>query len=160
MIKVEHEPRQLLVAAALLIITTVIQTFGVVLLEDLVLFARKRVVVKTTRARMLTLLSGVVLNLFTLYLVQMSVWAAVYVRVTGYPSFIVGLYESGLAFTTLDVPELPPDWRFLGIAEGIAALLTFAWSTGVMLTQTSWIAQARRRYVRGITSSSPSARSR
>src|SRR5215472_11457482 len=101
MIKVEHEPRQLIVAAALLIITTVIQTFGVVVLEDLVLLARTRVAAKTTRPRMLTLLSGVVLYLFALYLVQMSVWAAVYMRVRGYPSFTAGLYESGLAFTTL-----------------------------------------------------------
>ena len=160
MIEVEHEPRQLIVAAALLIVATVIQTLGVVALEDLVLFARRRVAAKITRTRMLALLSGVVLYLFALYVVQMSVWAVVYLRIAGYPSYTVALYESGLAFTTLDVPELPPDWRFVGVAEGIAGLIMFAWSTGVMLTQTSWLAQARRRYERGVISFSPSARSK
>lgn len=120
----------------------------------------KRVAEKTTRARMLTLLSGVVVYLFALYIVQMGLWAAVYVRIAGYPSFTVGLYESGLAFTTMDAPELPPDWRFLGVAEGIAGLLMFAWSMGVMLTQTSWIVRARRRYGRRVISSSPAAGSK
>jgi|SRR5215831_17468396 len=160
MIKVEREPRQLVVAAALLIITAVIQTLGMIVLDDLVLLARKRVAEKTTRAHILTLLSGVVLYLFALSIVQMGLWAAVYLHIAGYPSFTVGLYESGLAFTTMDAPELPPEWRFLGVAEGIAGLLMFAWSMGLMLTQTSWIVQARRRYERRFISSSPSARSK
>ncbi|HTO88978.1 MAG TPA: hypothetical protein VMR54_15770 [Thermoanaerobaculia bacterium] len=34
MIEVEHEPRQLLVGAALMLVTAAIQTFGVVLLQE------------------------------------------------------------------------------------------------------------------------------
>ena len=147
MISVEREPRQLIVAAALMIATAVIQTIGVVILEDLVWLWRGRVAEKATRPRMLAVLSGVVLYLFALHLVQMTVWAAFYVRVTTYPSLAVALYESALAFTTMDAPQLPPAWRFLGAAEGIAGLLMFAWSTGVMLTQTSWVSEARRKHL-------------
>jgi len=146
-IKVEYVPRQLIVAAALMIVTAVIQTIGIVLLEDRVSRWRDRVVESTTRPRMLMVLCGVVLYLFALHVTQMSVWAAFYLRVASYPSPAVALYESGLAFTTMDVPELPPAWRFLGTAEGIAGLLMFAWSTGVMLIQTSWVGEARRKYL-------------
>jgi len=147
MIRIEHEPRQLIVAAALMAVTAVIQTIGIVVLEDRLSRWRDRVVESTTRPRMLLVLGGVVLYLFVLHVTQMSVWAAFYLRVAAYPSLAVSLYESGLAFTTMDVPELPPAWRFLGTAEGIAGLLMFAWSTGVMLIQTSWVGEARRKYL-------------
>ena len=147
MITVEREPRQLIVAATLMIATAVIQTIGVVLLEDLLWLWRNRVAENGTRPRMLAVLCGVVLYLFALHVAQMAVWAAFYLRVTDYPSLPAALYESGLAFTTLDAPELPPAWRFLGTAEGLAGLLMFAWSTGVMMIQTSWVGEARRKYL-------------
>ena len=147
MITVEREPRQLIVAAALMVVTAVIQTVGVVLLEDLVWHWRSWVGEKGTRPRTLAVLSAVILYLFALHVAQMAVWAAFYLRVTDYPGLSTALYESGLAFTTLDVPQLPPAWRFLGTAEGLAGLLMFAWSTGVMLAQTSWVGEARRKHL-------------
>src|SRR5262249_20387226 len=50
-IKVEHVPRQLIVAASLMVVTAVIQTIGIVLLEDRVSRWRDRVVEGTTRPR-------------------------------------------------------------------------------------------------------------
>ena len=144
----EHEPRQLIVGAVLMVSTAVIQTFGVVLLEELVLLWRHKVVEKTTPPRMLAMLSGVILYLFALHLLQIGLWATFYRQVAGYPSFAVGLYESALAFTTMDVAQLPPSWKFLSAAEGIAGLLMFAWSTGVMFNQTLWITDARHKYLR------------
>ena len=149
MITVEHEPRQFLVAAVFIVATAVIQTIGVVMLDDLVLRWRHRVVERATRPRVLVGLSGVVLYLFVLHLAQMSMWAALYLRVATYPSLTVAVYESALAFTTMDVPQLPPAWRFLGPAEGVAGMLMFAWSTGVMLTQMPWVVEARHQYPRG-----------
>ena len=148
-IRIEWDPRQLIVAAALMVVTTVIQTIGVLMLADLVLLWRHRVIENATWPRMLTDVSGVVLYLFVLHLAQISMWAVLYQRVATYPSLAVAVYESALAFTTMDVPQLPPAWRFLGPAEGIAGMLMFAWSTGVMLTQMSWVGEARRKYLRG-----------
>ena len=48
----------------------------------------------------------------------------------------------------MDVADLPPGWKFLSAAEGVAGLLMFAWSTGVLFAQTSWITEARRKYLR------------
>jgi hypothetical protein len=147
MIEVEHEPRQLLVGAALMIVTAVIQTFGVVLLEELVARVRGSVTQRPTPPRMLAVLSSIMIYLFALHLVEMAVWAAVYKAAAQYRSFSVALYESALAFTTMDEAELPLGWKFMSAAEGVTGLLMFAWSTGVMFNQTSWVTEARHSYV-------------
>ncbi len=50
--------------------------------------------------------------------------------------------------TTMDSPDLPPAWIFLGAAEGITGVLMFAWSTSVMFNHMAWIIQARQKYRR------------
>jgi hypothetical protein len=148
LVHVVREPRQLVVGALLMLVTAVVQTFGVVALEEMVERVRDEIARNTTRSRMLLALCAVIVYLFALHLVQMCLWAAVYLPLAPYQSFAVALYESALAFTTMDVAELPPDWKFLSAAEGVTGLLMFAWSTGVLFNQTSWLTEARRKYLR------------
>ena len=148
MIGVEREPRQLIVAAGLMVATAVIQTIAVTRLEEFVWMWRDRVSEKISRSQVMAFVCGVILYLFALHMGEISIWAAFYLRTTTYPTFAVAFYESALAFTTLDVPELPPAWKFLGTAEAIAGLLMFAWSTALIFSQTGWISEARRRYLR------------
>jgi hypothetical protein len=117
-------------------------------LEELVDRVRDEVTRDTTRLRMLGTLCGVIVYLFALHLLEMCLWASVLKSLAGYSSFAVSLYESALAFTTMDVAELPPAWKFLSAAEGVTGLLMFAWSTSVLFNQTSWITAARRKYLR------------
>jgi hypothetical protein len=145
-VQVEHEPQQLLLGAALMLATTVIQTFGVVGLAEWGEQTRIRIIDDLTRLRMLVTLCGVVVYLFGLHLLEMSLWAAVFKPLAGYPSFAVAMYESSLAFTTMDEAELPPAWKFLSGAAAVTGLLMFAWSTGVLFTQTLWITEGRRKY--------------
>jgi hypothetical protein len=147
MVDVVHEPRQLMVGAALMLGTAVLQTFGVVVLEEAVGRVRAGVEKGATRPRMLVTLCGIIIYLFALHLTEMSLWAVLYLRVAGYPSFATALYESALAFTTMDVAALPPAWKFLSAAEGVTGLLMFAWSTGVLFNQTSWVTKARHDYL-------------
>ena len=147
-VHVVREPRQLIVGAAMMLVTAIVQTFGVVTLEEVAERVRDDVTRNTTRARMLLVLSAVIVYLFGLHLIQMCLWAALYLPLAPYQSFAVALYESALAFTTMDVAELPPDWKFLSAAEGVTGLLMFAWSTGVLFNQTEWITEARRKYLR------------
>jgi hypothetical protein len=147
-IQVEHEPRQLLLGAVLMLVTAIIQTFGVVSLEELVERRRLRIANDMTRVRMLVTLCSVVVYLFALHLLEICLWAAVFRPLAGYSSFAVSVYESALAFTTMDVAELPPAWKFLSAAAGVTGLLMFAWSTSVLFNQTSWITEARRKYLR------------
>lgn len=148
MITVEHVPMQLIVAAGLMVATAVVQTVGVVMLEEFVWLWRDRVAENTSPPRMMSVLSAVIVYLFALHVAEISIWAVFYRRVTAYPTFAVALYESGLAFTTLDVPQLPPAWKFLGAAEAIAGVLMFAWSTAVLFKQTLWLSEAREKYFR------------
>jgi hypothetical protein len=147
MIYVEQEGRQMLVGAALMIVTATMQTFGVVALEESVARIRAAVTKRTTRRRMLAVLLSVIIYLFVLHLLEMGLWAAFYVAVADSQSFSVAMYESALGFTTMDTPELPPRWIFLGAAEGMTGVLMFAWSTGVMFNHMAWVVQARRRYL-------------
>jgi Na+/proline symporter len=148
MIDIEHEARQLLVGAALMLVTAAIQTLGIVMLQETVDRFRDSHALHMTGTRMLVALWSVMLYLFALHLVEMAVWAVYYLAVANYGSFSVSLYESALAFTTMDIAELPLGWKFLSAAEGVTGLLMFAWSTSVMFNQTSWITEARRKYKR------------
>jgi voltage-gated potassium channel len=141
---IQDEPRQLLVGAALMLVTGIFQTFGVVVLQEFMEGVRNRISGKMTRARMVGVLSGAMIYLFVLHLLEMGIWAALYKRLAETPSFASALYESALAFTTMDVAKLPHHWRFLSPAEGITGLLMFAWSTSVLFNQTTWVTQARR----------------
>ena len=97
---------------------------------------------------MLAILGAVIVYLFALHLVEMVIWATLYNAVAGYRSLSVALYESALAFTAMDMAELLLGWEFLSVAEGVTGLLMFAWSTGVMFNQTTWVTEARRSYLR------------
>ena len=138
----------MLVGAALMLVTGVVQTFGVVTLQEYAARTRMRVDRNMTRIRMLVVLSGVISYLFVLHILEMSLWAVFYRSVAGYTSFAVALYESALAFTTMDTADLPPQWTFLSAAEGITGLLMLAWSTSVLFNQTEWVTEARRDYLR------------
>ncbi len=130
-----------------MLVTAIVQTFGVVTLQELAERRRERISASMTRHRMLTTLCGVIVFLFGLHLLEMSLWAVVLEPLAGYSSFAVSMYESALAFTTMDVAELPPAWKFLSAAEGVTGLLMFAWSTSVLFDQTSWMTEARRKYL-------------
>ena len=145
---VEHEPRQLIVGAILMLATGVIQTFGVVFLEESVDRVRDRVARDATRIRMIAVLSALIFYLFALHLLEMALWAAFFDSVADLPSFATALYESALAFTTMDIAKLPIGWKFLSAAEGVTGLLMFAWSTGVLFNHTAWVTEARRKYLR------------
>ena len=148
LVHVVREPRQLVVGAVMMLVTAVIQTFGVVSLEEFVDRVRDEIARNTTRRRMLLALCAVIVYLFALHLLEMALWAAFYLPLAEYQSFAVAMYESALAFTTMDVAELPPDWKFLSAAEGVTGLLMFAWSTGVLFNQTSWLTESRRNYLK------------
>jgi voltage-gated potassium channel len=145
---IQDEPRQLLVGAALMLVTGILQTFGVVVLQVLGVRTRDRTERDMTRTRMLVILSGVIVYLFALHILEMSVWAALYRRLAGFPSFASALYESALAYTTMDIARLPVGWKFLSAAEGITGVLMFAWSTSVLFNQTTWVTEAHRTYLR------------
>ena len=69
------------------------------------------------------------------HLVEVMVWAAFLVWHHAFPSYSAAYYFSLLQYTTVGSDlSLPDRWRLLGGMIAIAGLLTFAWSTTVLLT--------------------------
>jgi hypothetical protein len=137
----------MLVGAALMLTTATVQAFGVVALEETMARIRPKVAQRATAGRMLAVLLGVIIYLFILHLLEIILWAGSYLALGDLQSISVAIYESALGFTTMDEPDLPPGWIFLGAAEGITGVLMFAWSTGVMFNHMMWVVQSRRRYL-------------
>jgi len=142
------EATQLAVSAGLMVATGIVQTIGMVQMAEWVSQLHSWVASKTTLFRMFTVMSGMMIYLFALTLLEMSLWAFFFQRITTYPSFAVALYNSALGFTTLDTADLPARWEFLSAAESITGLLMFAWSTSAMWNAISWITTSRRNHIR------------
>ena len=69
------------------------------------------------------------------HLVEVSVWAGFFLWKHALPSPSVAYYFALLDYTTLGSNySLPSNWRLLAGMIAIAGLMTFAWSTGVLLS--------------------------
>jgi hypothetical protein len=69
------------------------------------------------------------------HLVEVAIWAAFFVACAAMPSASAAYYYALLQYTTVGSDLVLPDrWELLGGMISIAGLLTFAWSTTVLLT--------------------------
>jgi len=69
------------------------------------------------------------------HLLEVGVWARFFVWVRAFPNVSLAYYFSLLQYTTVGSQyNLPLHWRLLGGMIAIAGLMTFAWSTGVLVT--------------------------
>jgi len=87
------------------------------------------------------------------HLAEVAVWAGFFVWCDAMPSLSAAYYYALFQYVTVgSEATLPMHWRLLGGLIGMAGLLTFAWSTTVLLTiaqrfqdtQRQWVAQWRR----------------
>jgi len=144
---VEQEGRQVLVAAMLMVATGLLQTAGMVFLTELSARVKGWVDARATLARVYAVMTALMIFLFVLHMTEIAGWAVVLRYVAGYPTFWLAVYNSSLAFTTLDTATLPPAWIYMSAAESITGLVMFAWSTSAMFNVVSWVTSARLRYV-------------
>ena len=87
------------------------------------------------------------------HLAEVAVWAGFFVWCDAMPSLSAAYYYALFQYVTVgSEATLPMHWRLLGGLIGMAGLLTFAWSTTVLLTiaqrfqdtQRQWVAQWHR----------------
>ena len=70
-----------------------------------------------------------------IHLIELLVWAAFFLWQSAMPSASTSYYFSLMQYTTVGSSlNLPLRWRLLDGMLPIAGLMTFAWSTGVLLT--------------------------
>jgi hypothetical protein len=79
------------------------------------------------------------------HLMEIALWAGFFVWKDAQPDIFNAFYHSMLNYTTLQAGYLPLRWRLLEGMLGIAGLLTFAWSTTVLLTLAPKLAEQTNR---------------
>lgn len=69
------------------------------------------------------------------HLLEVTVWAGFFIWKGAMPNFSLSFYFALMDYTTLGSNyNLPLRWRLLEGMIAIAGLMTFAWSTGILLT--------------------------
>lgn len=82
--------------------------------------------------------------LVLIHLFEVMIWAAFFLWTDSFRNLSGAYYFALLEYTTIgSIYNLPPRWRLLEGMIAICGLLTFAWSTGVLMTTIQAIQQRR-----------------
>ncbi len=85
------------------------------------------------------------------HLIEMALWAVVFVRCGEFADFGTAYYHSAVNYTTLGYGDLvmSPRWRFLGPLEAANGMLLFGVTTAMVFALIQWLIQARFADLRG-----------
>lgn len=74
-----------------------------------------------------------------LHLIEITIWAAVYVWMRAMPDLQSSLYFSAVTYTTTGYGDLvlPAEWRLVGGVEALTGILMCGWSTGFFFAAVS-----------------------
>jgi len=126
-----------------------IQIAGLSLISQLVnrLSARPEGMAQTWQ---ITIMGLVVYLLFVLHLVQIAVYAAIYVVTGAIGSVHTALYFSAATFTTIGggVVQTEEPWQFFASLEGLSGIIMIGWSISFLVAVTNrlgmWTQKASR----------------
>ena len=125
---------QLSLAAVLIVVTAVLHVLALDRIADRVR-AHVEAQVGPIDARVrLAMLSLAALGIFLSHVLQIWIWAIVYLAVGEFPALEPALYFSTVVFTTLGFGDVlsTAEWRLLASCEAAAGLLLFGLSTAVL----------------------------
>jgi len=119
----------------LVAITMAIHGFGMLLVLRLSAAMKQRFESKPSFAKGMFLLILASWMIMLVHLFEVSVWASFFLWKHAFPNVSIAYYFSLNEYTTVGSNfSLPQNWRLLEGMIATAGLLTFAWSTGVLLT--------------------------
>ena len=121
------------IAAALIVATTVIHAGGMILAMRL-MRSRDRHLERLRQMRIYRV-SGIVLLMFHVSLLEVLLWAATYHLLNALEGFEPAFYFSMVTFTTLGYGEivLGEQWRLLASFEAANGIIMFGWTTAIIL---------------------------
>lgn len=133
----------LLIGSGIFVATIVIQVLAIVFLLD---FLRRRDRLGRFDDNLMVAtgaLSGAMLIIFVGHLLQVALWALLFVELGEFESYATAFYHSMVNFTSLGYGDLvmSDEWRLLGAMEAAGGLLMFGISTGVGLAVVSTLIQ-------------------
>jgi hypothetical protein len=119
---------------ALIAITMTIHAFGMVFTVSTGDAVQRRLVATDSYFANLRVLLLTSWTIVFVHLAEVMVWAGFFVWREAMPSLSAAFYYALLQYVTVGSElTLPVHWRLLGGFIGMAGLLTFAWSTTVLL---------------------------
>jgi hypothetical protein len=130
------------IAAALVAGTVAIHSFGSFYLFWHMDKTKRAVTGKSITYSWITLnLTGVVLALLFLHLLEVSLWAAFYTLSECLPDFATAAYFSLVTYATVGYGDvvLVENWRLLAGVEGLAGILMTSWSTAILIANVQWV---------------------
>lgn len=135
----------LLIGSGIFTATVVIQALAIMALLD---FLRRRMRLNRFHENLLVAtgaLSGGMLIVFVGHLLQVGLWALLFVGLGEFESYASAFYHSMVNFTSLGYGDLvmSEDWRLLGAIEAAGGILMFGVSTGVGLAVVTALIQRR-----------------
>ena len=118
-------------AGFMVVVTTGIHAGGMTLAMHLSRHNNKQ---KVNRFRIIRV-SGIVLLMFNVSLLEVLVWAIVYLKLNAIEGLEQAVYFSMVTFTTLGYGDvlLNEQWRLLASFEAANGILMFGWSTAIVI---------------------------
>ncbi len=122
---------QLAIGSALIVITVIIHAFSLSRLINLLTNFGPAVQSRLQHHWNSVILAITVLGIFFAHILEIWVWALVYILIDEVPTFESALYMSTVTFTTLGFGDITfsDKWRLLTSVEGANGMLLFGWST-------------------------------
>jgi hypothetical protein len=135
----------LLVGVGTIFCTILIQGLVVVIIVNHVLRDLERGRVGARFSANLTLVASVTLLALGGHLIEMALWALVFLLCGEFPDFAAAFYHSGVNYTTLGYGDvvMSARWKLLGPLEASDGMLMFGVSTAVIFAVIQHLTQVR-----------------
>lgn len=126
---------QLLAAALLMVVMSVLHAAGIVAITRLLKLEEQRLKAHRLGASAFLLLTAVALLLFVLHALEIAIFALFYWLVGAVEGLEEALFYSASSYSTLGhtIEVFPMQWRLLGAIEGLIGFLLLGWSTAVFV---------------------------
>ena len=122
------------IASLLMVVTTVIHASAMLLVVRQVISKSEKVLNRSRRMHFYSV-SGVVLLMFIVSVMEVMVWSVTYLWLGAFEDFERATYFSMVTFTTLGYGEiiLSEEWRLLASFEAANGIIMFGWTTAIVL---------------------------
>ena len=132
---------QLAAAAGLVLVMTVVHAVGLATISKVLGLDDERLEELDFNYRAILLMCGMALALFTLHMMEITIFAIFYMGVGALQTLEEALYYSASAYATLGrtADYFPPEWRLLGAIEALVGFLLIGWSTAFIVSNSSKI---------------------
>ena len=135
----------LLIGGAVLLLNMLIQVAAIVVMIRMIIRRNEAGQFTGSLAADMGILIGVLVVLFAGHLVQISVWAGVFLMFEEFSDFTTAFYHSTVNFATLGYGDIVMSerWRLLGALQAASGVLMFGLSTSTLFAVMNQIFRRR-----------------